>query len=123
MSQSSKSYQSYNFALTVVSAATPVALLAYHLAKNRKAQSQAKEGQIVRPQKWFRGAFNTPFSSALTLDLSWSTLVFLCFAKHEVDAGRVKGPFWLYAFLNIFVGLSPAFPLLLLRRNLDQSRT
>lgn len=119
MSQSSHRYQVFDLALTAVSAATPVVLLGYHLAKNNKGQRQAKQGPKARPQKWFRGAFNTPFSSALTLDLSFSTVVFLIFAKREVDAGRVKGPFWLYALLNICVGLSPAFPLLLLRRNVD----
>ena len=109
MSKTSTTRPSAELALTVVSAAAPAALLAYHLAQNRKARHTQ--------QKWFRGAFHTPFSSALTLDLSFSTVAFLIFAKREVDAGRVKGPFWLYAFLNLCVGLSPAFPLLLLRRN------
>lgn len=115
MSKTSTTRPSAELALTVVSAAAPAALLAYHLAQNRKARHTHQQG--AQTQKWFRGAFHTPFSSALTLDLSFSTVAFLIFAKREVDAGRVKGPFWLYAFLNLCVGLSPAFPLLLLRRN------
>lgn len=89
--------------MAVVSALTPAAFLIYHLLKDKP------EGK-----KWFRGAHSTPFSSALTFDLIFSSFVFLRLAKREIKAGRSKGPFWLYALINLCVGLSPAFPLLLL---------
>lgn len=93
-------------ALMVVSALTPISLFAYHLIKERP--------QGKRP--FLRGAFNSPFSTALTLDLCFSTFIFLRMAWRETRAGRVKGSFWRYSFLNTFVGLSPALPLLVLNQ-------
>lgn len=92
--------------LLLLSALTPISLFAYHLIKERP--------QRGRP--FLRGAFSSPFSTALTLDLCFSTFIFLRLARRETRAGRVKGPFWLYAFLNTFVGLSPALPLLVLNQ-------
>lgn len=93
-------------ALLLVSALTPISLFAYHLLKERP--------QAKRP--FLRGAFSSPFSTALTLDLCFSTFIFLRMAWRETRSGRVKGSFWHYAFLNTFVGLSPALPLLVLNQ-------
>lgn len=118
--------QPFETSMTLLSAATPALLLIYHLKKNAQARRAQAEQTSNRhadsdtpqgPKPWFSGTGGTPFNLALNLDLSLSTLVFLRFAYQEVKAKRVKGPFWLYAALNICVGLSPAFPLLLLMRN------
>jgi len=93
-----------DLSLTVLGAAVPLSLFAYHLVKDRP-----------QGKRFFRGAFATPFSTALTLDLTLSTFAFLRLAQREIQARRAPGPFWLYACLNTFVGLSPAFPLLLWR--------
>lgn len=121
----------FEISVTLISAATPMLLLVYHLKQNARARrAQAKQTKnglqqgtitVSGPRPWFSGAGGTPFNLALNLDLSLSTLVFLRFAYQEVKAKRVKGPFWLYAALNICIGLSPAFPLLLLMRNTSTS--
>lgn len=112
-----KSKRCFDLILTLLSAATPVALLAYHVAKNNRKTGTGRHRP--KAKKWFSGTFTTPFSTALTLDLTFTYLVFLRFAKREVASGRVKGPFWLYAALATCVGVSPAFPLLLLMRKPD----
>ena len=103
----------FEIIMTVISALTPMILLGYHLRQNQRLK---QADPAAKTRSWFRGTGGTPFNIALNLDLSLSTLVFLHFAYQEVKAGRVKGPFWLYAALNTFVGLSPAFPFLLLMR-------
>lgn len=98
--------------LLVVSAVTPLALFGYHLLKERP-----------QGKRFFRGAFSSPFSAALTLDLTFSTVLFLRMAQREVRAGRVRGPFWPFALLNTFVGLSPALPLMVLRQQAEASES
>lgn len=107
-----KTFENTMTAMTVISAATPIALFVYHLGQNHRA----KKRRSMKPKRWMRGTFQSPFSSALTLDLIFSYLVFLSFAHRETRSGRVKDPFWVYALISTCIGVSPAFPLLLLRR-------
>lgn len=104
-------FKAFDTFLLLGSALAPLALLIYHLVRDRP-----------RGKRWFRGAFSTPFSTALTLDLIFTSLVFSRFAVQEVRAGRAKGPVWLYPLINTCVGISPAFPLLLLRRRTEASK-
>ncbi|MGV3523175.1 MAG: DUF2834 domain-containing protein [Candidatus Sericytochromatia bacterium] len=97
--------------LLLGSALAPLLLFIYYLVRERP-----------QGKRWFRGGFSTPFSTALTLDLIFTSLVFSRFAVQEVRAGRVKGPVWLYPLINTLVGVSPAFPLLLLRRRTEASK-
>lgn len=102
-------YRAFLQFITLCSAAAPVVLLGRH----RQAQQQAKaQGQA--PQHWLKSA---RFHKALHWDLVFCYLLFLVFARREVQAGRAKGPFWLYAAVSTLWGVTPAFPLLLLRHH------
>ena len=105
----------FEMTMTLISAATPAALFGYHLVKNHQPQSADLDGAPkAKSEKFFRGAFNTPFASALSLDLTFTLFVFWRLVKREIAADRARGPFWLYFLISMCVGVSPAFPLLLL---------
>lgn len=100
-------YRAFLQVLTVLSATAPVVLLGRH----RQAQQQAKTQQRTT-QSWLA---SPRFRKALHWDLVFCYLLFLVFAHREVRSGRAKGPFWLYASVSTLWGVTPAFPLLLLR--------
>lgn len=93
--------------MTLLSAGAPVFLLGSHWQAQRQAK---KEGQAT--QTWLK---SRRFHKALHWDLVFCYLVFLIFAHREARAGRTKDPFWFYAALSTLWGVSPAFPVLLLR--------
>jgi uncharacterized membrane protein len=73
------------------------------------------EGGSLQPSAFFGAAMANPLSTAITLDVYWSALVFSVWLLHSAKRHGVKRP-WLYIVLCFGVGLAVAFPLYLASR-------
>jgi hypothetical protein len=73
------------------------------------------EGGSLQPITFFGAAMANPLSTAITLDVYWSALVFSVWLLHSAKRHGVRRP-WLYIVLCFGVGLAVAFPLYLASR-------
>jgi uncharacterized membrane protein len=73
-------------------------------------------GGSVAPGSFFRAALANPLSTAITIDVYWTALVFSVWVVLErVHAGSPRP--WLFIILCFGIGLAFAFPLYLGRRS------
>lgn len=72
-------------------------------------------GGSVAPDSFFGSAFANPLTTAITLDVYWSALVFSIWVVIERSEPTAPRP-WLYVVLCFAVGLAFALPLYLGRR-------
>jgi hypothetical protein len=73
------------------------------------------DGGSMAPDSFFPSAFANPLTTAITLDVYWSALVFSIWAISEKSDPFAPRP-WLYIGLCFAVGLAFALPLYLGRR-------
>lgn len=73
------------------------------------------DGGGLGPNEFFGAAFANPLTTAITLDVYLSALVFSIWVIRDSRNSSVKSP-WLYVLLCFGVGLAIAFPLYLARR-------
>jgi hypothetical protein len=83
------------------------------------------EGGSMAPDSFFPSAFANPLTTAITLDIYWSALVFSIWAVSEKSNPLTPRP-WFYVGLCFAVGLAFALPLYLgsrhqLRRNATEA--
>jgi Terpene cyclase DEP1 len=72
-------------------------------------------GGSMAPGSFFASAFANPLTTAITLDVYWSALVFSAWAVAERAEPFAPSP-WAYVVLCFAVGLAFALPLYLGRR-------
>lgn len=72
-------------------------------------------GGGLSPNEFFGAAFANPLTTAITLDVYLSALVFSIWVIRDSRIASVKRA-WLYVLLCFGVGLAIAFPLYLARR-------
>lgn len=100
-----------NVLLSIVGTLVPIGFMAYHEVK-RHQEKQPRQSFV----QWLKAPYQSSLGAVLSTDLLLSYLAFLNFAHSEARSGRTQDPFWVYAVLATCVGVSPAFPFLLLRR-------
>jgi 4-hydroxybenzoate polyprenyltransferase len=74
-----------------------------------------RSGGSVAPDSFFPSAFANPLTTAITLDVYWSALVFSVWVIAEGNEPTAPRP-WVYVVLCFAVGLAFALPLYLGRR-------
>ena len=70
------------------------------------------DGGSVAPHVFLSSAFANPLTTAITLDVYWSAIVFSFWVFVQKDARPVSHP-WIHVVLCFAVGLAFAFPLYL----------
>ena len=72
-------------------------------------------GGSVAPESFFPSAFANPLTTAITLDVYWSALVFSAWGIVERNERYAPRP-WIYIVLCFGIGLAFALPFYLSRR-------